>query len=189
MISHSSVSQRARGSWAAIPERLGDAMSKKKTHKREAARRKRSARGWSTRSNRSPSGLGDVDQMASSEASGPTAPAVPPVDAPAPPSMLERVPPVARWIGLVTVSAIIAVLVGVNHTVQLGLTAGAATLLAGGAFLAAFLPPSLRKRPGDGAAVGFGNATGHKRPAEEESDGGDALPNRAARRRARKEAE
>jgi len=164
-------------------------MSKKKTAKREASRRKRSARGWSTRSNRSPSGLGTADQVDSAEAAGPPVPAVPPVDAPAPPSLLERVPPVARWTGLVTLSAVIGVLVGVNHTVQLGLTAGVATLLAGGAFLAAFLPPSLRKRPGDGAAVGFGNATGHERPTEDEPEEEGALPNRAARRRARKELE
>jgi hypothetical protein len=163
-------------------------MSKKKSTKRDAARRKRNARGWSTRSNRTPStlnqggGEGEPVRATSSDV-----PALPPIDAPAPRSLLERVPPVARWLGLVSVSLVIGSLVAVNHTVQLGLTAGLATLLAGGAFLAAFLPPSLRKRPGDGAAVGFGRATGHKRPAADDADEDQAPPNRAARRRARKD--
>ena len=114
-------------------------------------------------------------------------PVVPPIDAPAPRSLLERVPPVVRWIGLVTVALVIGTLVATNHTVKLGATACVATLLAGGAFLVAFLPPSLRERPGDGAAVGFGRATGHARPAADDAAEEDAPPNRAARRRARKE--
>jgi len=162
----------------------------KKSAKRQAARRKRNARGWSTRSNRSPRGMHlDGGDAAPESAAENNVPAVPPIDAPAPRSFLERVPPVARWTGLVTLAAVIGVLVATNHTVQLGLTAGIATLLAGGAFLAAFLPPTLRQRPGDGAAVGFGRATGHERPREDEPEEGTALPNRAARRRARKELE
>jgi|GEM_PF-5334745 len=158
---------------------------KKQSKKRTKAREKRSQRGWSLRSNRSA-----TTTLAESEATeAPTAesvPAVPPVDQPAAPSVLERIPPVARWGLLVTLAATIGTAVAIQHTVQLGLTAGVATLLAGGAFLVSFLPPSLRKRPGDGAAIGFGRATGHERPEPNTTDD-TPTANRAARRRARRE--
>jgi len=96
---------------------------------------------------------------------------------------VERLPWWARWVMLGAVALLVGVLTAMNFTVQLGLTAGVATLLAGGSFLAAFLPPSLRERPGDTAAVGFGRATGHTRPDASTSDE-PPLANRAARRRA-----
>ena len=162
-------------------------MAKKtKSNKRADARRKRNQRGLGLRSNRSPH---DTLAAAEAELQGPSrdaAPAVPSVDAPAHPSILERVPPVARWMLMITFAAVVGVVVGMNHTVKLGLTGGLATLMAGGAFLVSYLPPSLRKRPGDGAAIGFGRATGHERPDPSAED--DApLANRAARRRARRE--
>ena len=163
-------------------------MAKKtRSKKREAARRKRSQRGWSLRANQS---AHETLAAAESEDAAPGAagavPAVPPVDAPAQPSLLERVPPVARWGLMVTFALVVGTVVGMNHTVQLGFTASLATLLAGGAFLLSYLPPSLRERPGDGAAVGFGRATGHARP-DPESESEAPLANRAARRRARRE--
>ena len=159
-------------------------MAKKtRSKKREAARKKRSQRGWSTRANRSPEDPPEEGDALSASAE---VPAVPLVDAPAPPSFLERMPWWARWAILVAVSVIIGILAGANYTVQLGLTAGVATLLAGGAFLAALLPPTLRERPGDSAAVGFGRATGHERPDPGDADDAPTA-NRAARRRARRE--
>ena len=160
---------------------------KSKSKKREDARRKRSQRGWSLRGNRSAHDtLAATEAVQGDELETDAVPAVPAVDAPAPRSFLERVPPVTRWGLMVTFAIVVGVVVGMNHTVQLGLTAGVATLLAGGAFLAAYLPPSLRERPGDGAAVGFGRATGHERP-DPTADDDAPLANRAARRRARKD--
>ena len=160
---------------------------KSKSKRRSDTSRKRSQRGWSLRANRSPhETLAAAEEASASDGSDSGIPAVSAVDAPAPKSLLERVPPVARWGLMVTFALVVAVVVAMNHTVQLGLTAGVATLLAGGAFLAAYLPPTLRERPGDGAAVGFGRATGHERP-DANSDEDAPLANRAARRRARKE--
>ena len=153
--------------------------------KRSAAKKKRSQRGWSMRSNRTPT---DPREEAETEAITPVSVAdpLPSVDAPATPSMLEQMPWWGRWVLLVSIALVIGTLTGANYTVQLGLTAGLATLLAGGAFLASFLPPALRDRPGDGAAVGFGRATGHQRPSDAAED--EPPPaNRAARRRARRE--
>lgn len=156
--------------------------NKKRSKKREEARRKRSQRGWSLRSNR----VASVPDAAP-ESTAEVVPAVPEVDAPAPTSILERIPPVARWGLLVTVAAVIGVLTGVSHTVQLGLTAAVATFLAGAAFLASYLPPSLRRRPGDTAAIGFGRATGHERPDGASDAATPPTASRAARRRARRE--
>ncbi len=160
-------------------------MSKKmKSDKRTQARRKRNQRGLGLRSNRSPHDA--LAEAETEELVAASVPAVPPVDAPAKPSILERVPPVARWTLMVTFAIVVGVVVGMNHTVKLGVTGAIATLLAGGAFLVSYLPPSLRRRPGDGAAIGFGRATGHDRPDPNAAE--DApLANRAARRRARRE--
>lgn len=159
-------------------------MSKKKSNRREAARHKRNARGLSLRSNRSPM----------SEAEAPeeqvVVDVVPSVDRPVAPSLFERMPPKVRWGGLALVAVFIGIVAGLNHTVEIGLMCFLATLLAGGAFLAAYIPPSLRSRVGDDTAVGFGMATGHAREGMEDDADDDApTPNRAQRRRAQRSSE
>jgi hypothetical protein len=160
-------------------------MAKKtKSKKRTDARRKRNQRGLGLRSNRSAQDTLAAAESGESEAA--SMPAVPPVDAPARRSLLERVPPVARWTLMVTFAIVVGVMIGMSHTVKLGVTGAIATFLAGSAFLVSYLPPSLRSRPGDGAAIGFGRATGHDRP-DPDADEDGTLANRAARRRARRE--
>ncbi len=160
--------------------------------KREAARRKRNQRGWGMRGNASPSldgtleGLGIAEPSAAeAESAAVPAPAVPQIDRPASRSVFERLPPPLRWTGMVVTAGIVGVMVGANHSVQLGMMSGLAFLLAGAAFLAAYLPPPPRKRPGDSTAVGFGQATGHER--DEPQSVGNTSPNRAARRRLKKD--
>jgi hypothetical protein len=160
----------------------------KRSNKKDAARRRRSKRGWSLRSNRSAQDtLAESAAAAEAEDSAVgAAGAVPSIDLPASPALIERVPPVMRWGLMITLAAVVGVMVGLNYTVQLGLTAGVAMLLAGGAFLAAYVPPTLRDRPGDDTAVGFGRSTGHDRPDATAIDD-QPHANRAARRRAKKE--